>query len=80
MKTLIQLLFAAIIVFAGAILAGDRSFTLADLAAGVFCAALLVWTLRQYAREFPSLLKTRPLHLPIDRPQRSARPRRRLVA
>ncbi len=75
MKTFIQLLVATIIVFAGGILAGNRSFTLAGLVAGLFSVALLVWTLRQYERPFPPLAKARPLHVPVDRPQDPAESR-----
>jgi hypothetical protein len=40
----------------------------ADLVAGGFAAALLVWTFHQYQRKPLSLRPVRPTHLPIDCP------------
>jgi hypothetical protein len=80
MKTaLISVLTATLLGFAS--LASGRPFDAADFISILFATGLVAWTIEQYSRAPRSLLKNRPIRLPISiRPRSASGTAQRLAA
>jgi len=78
MKTLLHFLFPFFGLWAGAFLTTGQTPDAALVFASAFAAGLSTWTFRQYDRQFPPLLVSRVLRMPLPgaRRNRSAPPQR----